>query len=157
MASKKFSPRERRWLEEYLVDGNATRAAEVAGYSATSRAALSEAGYRLKMRLAPDLHELMERMGLGEAELLVCLREGLKADRVELASFEGSFGDERIFPDMLTRSRYLEMALRLRGLYARGQVVEAEPGALDLLRTMFLQISQVNVSQHELDGAEDGE
>lgn len=156
MANRKLTPREAKWLDGYLTHGNASRAAEEAGYSARSRAGLAEAGYRLKVRLAPNLHEMMDRMELGEGELLLRLRQGLDAMVVKTAQTGGEITDERVYIDFPTRATFLDMALKLRGLYARGQASSAEPGALDFLRGLFVQVNQVGGVNHaQLD--EDGE
>jgi phage terminase small subunit len=80
-----MTPRQRRFVEEYLVDLNATYAARRAGYSARSA---STTGYRLLQRSAVAA-------AVAEAQEKRAARTRVSADRVVTELAKVAFGDPR--------------------------------------------------------------
>lgn len=70
--SSGLNARQRRFIEEYIVDLNATRAAERAGYSGDDNT-LSSVGYRLlkKAEIAEAVEERLEQMAMSAEEATV--------------------------------------------------------------------------------------
>lgn len=92
--------------------GNQGKSAQAAGYAASSANALmKDQQVRNMMRTA------LERHGIDDDSLAICLKEGLRAEEVKLAAFEGKFTDERRVPDFRARARFQEIAHELRGDY----------------------------------------
>ena len=109
-----LSPKERRFIREYLSNGgNQTRAAIEAGYGNTEESSAT-LGSRLLRKV--EIQEAIEKMltvaGVDDETLTRCLYEGLLAVRVEEC-----FRD--FYPDYPTRAKYLDMAFRLKGSYAK--------------------------------------
>jgi hypothetical protein len=90
--------------------GNQGKSAQAAGYAASSGNALMK---------DPQVQNMMRaalgRNGIDDDYLALGLKEGLRADEVKLATFEGKFTDERRVPDFRARARFHEITHRLRG------------------------------------------
>lgn len=112
---KKLTLKQRKWLAIYLETGNATEAARQA-YACRTDASAAVIGYENLRKLKIPIGEMMDKMGLSTARLMKVLDEGLTANKVELAKFQGGICDEKTYADLPTRRTYLEMALKLRGL-----------------------------------------
>ncbi len=140
LEDRDLSLKQRKWLLAYLESGNATAAAQAAGYKATSRASFAQIGHDNLKRLRPTIDEMMDRMGLDNGALVRRLRDGLDAMAVQTASHQGVITDERAYIDFPTRAKYLDMALRLRAAYpSEKAAAETGPQALDMLRGLLAQ------------------
>lgn len=80
-----MNPRQRRFVEEYLVDLNATRAAKRAGYAARSA---TDRGYRLLRK--PEI-----AAAVAKAQKKRAARTRVSADRVVTELAKVAFGDPR--------------------------------------------------------------
>jgi phage terminase small subunit len=123
----KLTLKQRKWLNSYMETGNATEAARQAGYSGTDES-LAVIGFENLRKLNPQITELMDQMGLTDASLMLKLVEGLDAVVTEKATFEGAITDERTYVDFLTRFKYLDMALKLKGKYPAKAIMHSGPG-----------------------------
>ena len=96
--------------------GNQGKSAQSAGYSAsTGSALLKDPQVQSIMRTA------LERHGSDDDYLALGLKEGLRAEEVKLATFEGKFTDQRRVPDFYARARFQDMTHRLRGDYPQDE------------------------------------
>ena len=111
----KLTLKRREWLKVYIETGNATEAAMQA-YICKDRKSASVIGAQNLSMLKGNVKDKMEVAGLTDEVLFSKLAEGLDADRVEVAKHQGHIGDEKAYTDYATRSRYLELALKLKGL-----------------------------------------
>lgn len=116
---RQLKPRQKRWVQEFADPTgpgykNATKSAELAGYSPDAATAT---GIKLLRdeQVQRAIISALERRGITDDYLAVKMREGLNAEVVELAKHEGKITDERSFPDFHARHKYLETAHRLRG------------------------------------------
>ncbi len=111
----KLTLKRREWLKVYIQTGNATEAAMQA-FDCNSRPSAAKIGSELLRLLEGNIKGKMEVAGLTDEVLFSKLADGLDADRVEVAKHQGHIGDEKAYTDYATRSRYLELALKLKGL-----------------------------------------
>ena len=105
-----------RWLKVYVDTRNATEAAMQA-YDCKDRETAAHLGWENVRKLQAHLPDLMDAMGLTLDRIMRVVNEGLDADRVEVAKFEGQIGGEKAYPDYPTRRGYADMAAKLRGAY----------------------------------------
>lgn len=112
---KKLTLKERKFIQGFVRLGNATKAAEAAGYSSKTRAALRVKGSDNLRKLALPIKQIMDRMGLDDVSLVGKLDEGLDAMLVKTASHEGRITDQVAYVDYPTRREYLDIAFKLRG------------------------------------------
>ncbi len=117
-----LTPRERTFIREYVSNGgNQMEAAFAAGFGSTRKSAATIANRllnRVEIQLA--IRNALTKAGLDDESLFLPLREGLKAYKVswvEDKSVPGGWRELRA-PDFQARSKYLDIAYRLRGDYA---------------------------------------
>lgn len=108
--------KQRRWLDSYIELGNATQAAKDAGYNCKSYMSFHAVGYENLQKLSISIKEIMNRKGITDARLMEDLKAGLKAQRTEFGKFKGKITDSKDLIDYQTRHKYLETALKLKGL-----------------------------------------
>lgn len=130
MPKKNLTLKQRKWLQVYLETGNATEAARQV-YDCKDDNAAGTVGFENLRKLAIPITEILDKMGLSDGRLVKVLDDGLKANKVELAKFQGKIGEEREYPDFATRRAYLEIALRLKG-YLRDRISLEDPGGKPL-------------------------
>ena len=114
MKADNLTVKQRKWLQAYIKTGNATEAARQA-YDCTKKSA-KQIGYENLRKLTVSVKEIMDRQGITDVKLLAILNEGLKAERTEFAKFQGEIVDRENVIDHQTRHKYLEIALKLKGL-----------------------------------------
>ncbi len=119
---KKLTVKERKFVGRYIETGNATKAADDAGFKSKSRGGLRAIASEKLKKLRLPIKELMERLGLDDVHLLTKLDQGLDAGVVKTASHLGTITDQRVYTDFETRARYLDMAFKLRGSYAPDKI-----------------------------------
>lgn len=94
------------------VNGNGTLACKIAGYKDPGQAAYEN---KKKLEGNPEWLAVMDREGLGDKDLLIGLKEVVKATKKTYAVFEGQISDEREDPDYNARHKGIETAFKLRG------------------------------------------
>jgi hypothetical protein len=117
MKKDELTIKQRKWLKEYLETGNATEAA-MRVYNCKDRDSASNVGWENVRKL--EFAELMEEGGITDAKLQAKINEGLESNKVVSARVTGREADERTddfieVPDMPTRQKYLETALKVKG------------------------------------------
>ena len=117
----------RKFLEVYIETGNATEAAFQA-YDCKDRKSAKAVGGELLSKLNKGaLKDRMDQAGLTDELLFRKLHEGLDAEKVEIAKFQGEIMDEKTFIDLPTRKSYLDTTLKLKGHLKDRLVVENIP------------------------------
>jgi hypothetical protein len=111
-----MTPKQDRFITEYLTTGNGTQAAIKAGYS-PKRADQQAYENLRKPEIRRALKDRLNEQGITESFLLQKISEGLEAYTVKTVSHEGKVTDERAYPNFAVRWRYIDTALKLRGMY----------------------------------------
>ena len=109
--------KEQNFLKHYLETSSITEAAKLSGSKAKDNANLYMCGRAILDRLGITYKDMLELNGLTDDFLAKKLNEGANCNKVELASFRGQFISEKSFPDYSTRSKYLDMIHRVKGVY----------------------------------------
>jgi len=122
LLDKNLTLKQRQWLQAYAQTGNATEAARIAGYKCRNDQSFRQIGYENLTKL--DISELMEELGLSDANLLKVLRAGLVKPVKQLVKrMTRQTGFKQVVteieyiesPDYSIILKYLELALKLKG------------------------------------------
>lgn len=113
----KLTLKQRKFWKCYCETHSLTKSAEYCGSKGKDTASLSVIGYQILKSLQLSLPEMLEAEGLTDKLMAEKTLEGLNADRVQLASYEGKFLDEKHFSDYPTRAKYLELLGRMKGAF----------------------------------------
>jgi hypothetical protein len=109
--------KERNFVAQYVKTKNATEAA-FRVYDVSSRDSARKIGSEKLAKL--DISGIMDEMGLSDDKLLKVLSDGLKATKPKIIHTPGIAKiDIVLTDDYVSRHRYLEIALRLRGHLSR--------------------------------------
>ncbi len=106
--------KERKWLQVYMETMNATEAAMQA-YDCQDRESAGTIGSENLQKLAGKFSDVMDMAGLTDEYLATKMREGMDAEKVEIAKHQGAIMDEKSYIDYPTRKGYVELALRAKG------------------------------------------
>lgn len=104
----------RKYLKNLQTMGKC-EAARAAGYSNTT------ANHPFAIERSKTFKELIKKE-LPDDLILTKIHDGLNANHVEVAKFNGQITEEREYADYATRHRYLETAIKLRGDIAETSV-----------------------------------
>ncbi len=115
---KRLTLKQRKWLKAYLKSGNATEAARQAGYQAKSDTAFEQIGFQNVRKLQPHIARWIDEHELSETRLKELLIQGLTAKETKFFQHEGEVVTEREVVAWGPRRAFLDMALRVRGMYA---------------------------------------
>jgi hypothetical protein len=123
-----------KWLKVYIETGNATEAAMQA-YDCCSRESAAVLGHENIRKVKGAVTALMDAKGLTDDLLMKKLLEGLDANKTEFLKWDGEFKDSRDCVDFPTRQRYLDTAIKLKGVYApdRQEISGPEGGPISIL------------------------
>lgn len=113
-----LSPKHRRFVDEYLIDRNATAAYKRAGYIAKGNSAEVNASRLLKR---PQV-----RAAIDKAEGKRSARTGITSDRVLQALEKLAFPDRRAKVSDVVKLRALELAGQHVGLFVKRLKVEVD-------------------------------
>ena len=113
----KLTLKQRKFWKDYSTHHNLAHAAKHAGSKGKNLKVLSIIGHQILESLSLSMPELLNAEGLTDKLLAEKTLEGLKAERVQLASFEGKFLDERKMPDVPTRLKAVELIGRMKGVF----------------------------------------
>ena len=145
------TPRERKFLEMYLDHGNIAKAAMESGVypkgkksGGLVRVKAASAGSRILKRLRPQIEQMMDQEGMSFIQLMRKLADGLDAttpvsvrledgDGVPTRDSKGRMQTTTLtVPDHRARTKYLEMAFKLRNAFpAQPAVVRIQGGDQD--------------------------
>jgi hypothetical protein len=117
-----LKPQEARFLEAYLLHGNASRAAREAGCKCKSDQAFRVRGSQMLKNLNYPLKQLMAAAGLTSPAILRTIAQGMHAKTAHV-SYD-SAGKLHVYktPDHGARARFTDMAIRLMGGYPKSQL-----------------------------------
>ena len=114
---RNLAVKERRFLEAYLKGKSLAECAKYAGSKGKDKDSLKVIGHRMLININLSLNETLDLSGLTDEVIARKLKEGLEAERLYLASYEGKFTDERTAPDVPTRLKATELLGKLRGYF----------------------------------------
>lgn len=137
---KGLTPKMRSWFRHYLDQsnpetfGNASASAKAAGYQCTSAASFENVGAKNFKRLSPHIEKWLDENALSSARLKELLAEGLQAHETKFFSNQGEIVTEKQVIPWEIRRKYLEMALKVRGMFApdKHEITGKDGGAIDL-------------------------
>lgn len=138
----RLTAKQRKFMEAYIETGNLAESARRAGSKATNTHTQSTAGWEMLRQINMQLSELMAHVGLTDVLLLTKLKEGLEAKKVERASHQGVFIDERESIDFATRAKYLELATKVSGMQ-KEKVEHSGPGGKPVFGEMGEQLTSL--------------
>ena len=124
--SRELTIKQRKWLKIYVATGNATEAA-MQVYDCVDRESAAQMGCQNVKKLQGDMAPAMEAMGITVPFLLQKALEGLDAEAIEYAKFEGKITAQTSHVDFPTRQRYLDTVIKLLGGYAPNKHEVAGP------------------------------
>ena len=110
-----LTPMEAKFYKAYLETSNLAESAKRAGYRCNTISNYSNKGRMLLNRLELTFPEILSICGVTDDLIANKTFEGLNATRTMLASFQGKFLDSKEIDDFPTRSKYLELAARMKG------------------------------------------
>lgn len=121
MPKKRGPTNRQRLLVKGLAKGKTQKQAAIdAGYSPKNA---DQGGHQAVQVLQKTAPELLAAHGLDDNALIgKYLAPLMKADRSTFTQFEGKFTDERKRPDWDARKSGLDIALKIRGMYAKEEV-----------------------------------
>lgn len=138
----RLTAKQRKFMEAYIETGNLAESARRAGSKATNTHTQSTAGWEMLRQINMHLNELMAHVGLTDVLLLIKLKEGLEATKVERVSHQGVFIDERVSIDFPTRAKYLELATKVSGMQ-KEKVEHSGPGGKPVFGEMGEQLTDL--------------
>ncbi len=118
----RLSDKQKAWLDGYLDTQSSTylnkaKSARVAGYKG-DRIALGVAGHRCYERMEYFIKDWMEFIDLPEDRIKKKLIEGMTCTETKFFTHQGVVVEERTVIPWNIRAKFLDMALKLKGLYA---------------------------------------
>ena len=111
----KLTLKQRKFWKHYCKTHNLSESAKYAGCRDKSPQNLCYYGNKLLKSLELSMSELLDAQGLSDLAMAKPLQDGLVAEKVLVATWEGKFTDEKWVPDHPTRSKFLEQYHRLKG------------------------------------------
>ena len=120
-AKKKATPKQIAWLNHYTNPEspgflNKTESAVQAGYGGNRNSA-NRIGQQTAAALQTYIDQFLDELGLSEEALKKRLIDGLDAMITRFFSHEGNVTDQKDCVDWETRRKYLDMAIKLKGIY----------------------------------------
>jgi hypothetical protein len=125
---EKMTKRQQNCFEAYMQGCSWAECARRSGSKAKTSESLSVIGLRLFRSLDVDPQEILELNGVTDKKLSQVVSEGLDAQKVVVATYEGKIGEEKAYPDYSTRSKYVELAGRMKGRFIDRHEVSGKDG-----------------------------
>lgn len=111
-----LSIRERKMLKGIVNGLRPSEAARQAGYAeSTIKAHLNQ--ILGKPRVIEAINKILDDQGLSDEKLIEVLAKGIDATEFHYATLEGKITDTMESPDWRTRYKFLDTALKLKGIY----------------------------------------
>ncbi len=151
---KTLSPKMRSWLKHYLdhtspeTFGNASASAKAAGYKCNTQASFESVGAQNYQKLRPLIEEWLDENALSSARLKQLLAEGLQAFETKFFAHQGEVITEKEVIPWGVRQKYLEMALKVKGLFApeKHELTGKDGTAIDLT-TLVMNLNNEPVAK----------
>jgi len=112
------------WFYHYTNDAcprtflSNIEAARAAGYKTKNELSLAQIGYQNSKKLSDKLNDWMDEVGLSDAVLKKKLLSLMEATETKFFQHEGVVTDQREVAAIETQRRTLDMALKVKDLYA---------------------------------------
>ena len=116
--ARKLTTKQRAWLKAYFETFNATEAARRAGYRCREDDYFTSVGGQNLVKLRDEIEKWLDENGLSDTSLKLKLVSLMNAKETRFFAFEGKITDERKVEAVETQRRTLDMALKVKGLYA---------------------------------------
>ena len=150
---RKLTPKQRLWLQAFFDESdpdtffNKSASARAAQYKCKSDEAFRAIGYENFTKLHGIIDQWFDEHGLSEAKLKSLLIEGLNCTETKFFSHQGKVTETKNVVPLEIRRRYLEMALKVRGLFAaeKHEVTGRGGAGLDLT-AIVLRVTEKNES-----------
>lgn len=133
--TRKLTAKQRRWLLGFLTHGNKTRAADEAGYAKGkpdkdgSYPQLRHTGVKNYQLLYPIIQRWFAEEGLDDDYIKARIAQGTNAKKTLFFAHQGVVVDEREVEDNETQRKYLDMAAKVKGIYAPKEIRVSEVDA----------------------------
>ena len=86
---------------------------EAAGYDTSSPGSKSSIAWQILNKFNIKQSEILRWMQMGAVQIARSCYEGLRAEKVELAKYQGEICEERFYPDQPTRHKFVETIIKL--------------------------------------------
>jgi len=111
------------WLRAFLNDGSTTfldktKSAKAAGYRCKNEESFASIGHQNFRKLRDTIEKWLDDQGLSEAALKTKMISLLNAKEVKFFQHEGIVSDQREVEAIETQRKTLDMALKIKGMYA---------------------------------------
>jgi len=121
------SPLSLVWLQAYLNERgptflNATASAIATGYKAKNRHTFRQIGYLNRLKYESRIAEWLDEYGCSEMRLKIKLLELMEAKEIKFFAHEGIVTDQRDVEALGIQVKALDMALKVKGIYAAEKV-----------------------------------
>jgi hypothetical protein len=123
----KRSPLTLVWLKAYLREGsptflNATASAVKAGYKAKTPHMFEQIGFANRQRFEPKIAKWLDDHGFSEAKLKTKVLDLMEAKETKFFAHNGIVTDQRDVEALGIQVKALDMALKVKGIYAAEKV-----------------------------------
>ena len=133
LKSRALSVQQRKLIAAIPTSKTITEAMRKADYAPS----VINSGARYESLQNPTIRSAMQkalkRAGIDDSALAETIREGIKAQKVQIATLEGKITDEKAYPDYSVRHKYLDTALTLRGDYPSEKLEVEHTGQVEVL------------------------
>ena len=137
---QRLTLKQRRWLKCYTdpnspeTFGNATASAKAAKYRGKSLDSFETIGHENIKKLQFYLQKFLDEAGLSDTHLMNYLIQGLQAEETKFFAHEGKIISKRTVINWKARRDFLDMALKIKGLYkAEKHELSAPGGAIPVV------------------------
>lgn len=138
----KLTPKQGKFVKEYIKTGNATKSAEKAGYKGNKETLRVVGSENLtKPSIQSKILLAHEKAGITDELLAQKLKEGLSSGKTLFFQKDGRVISKRNCIDYQTRQRYIETAHKLRGDFAP-QVIDLQSEDINKLTDSLKKIAE---------------
>lgn len=124
----KFKLKQRKFLKHYSQHHNLAQAAKYAGSKGKDCKSLSDCGRKLLESLGFSFQEKLNLEGLTDEALMETIKEGSKAKKPFVATWEGKITDIKELDDHPTRLKAAELIGRMKGVFIDRQELTGKDG-----------------------------
>lgn len=113
----KLTLKQRKFWKHYQLTHSLSQSAKYAGSKGKDVQSLSSIGYDLLKSLELSMPELLNAEGLDDKSLLEPLKNGIKAQKPLIATWEGKITDQLWIEDHPTQLKAVELIGRMKGAF----------------------------------------
>ena len=137
---RKLTLKQRAWLKAYFETFNATEAARRAGYKCRNEEHLRNIGAQNYTKLCREIEKWIDEHGFSDAHLKQKILEGMEATETRFFSHEGRVVETKEVIPWEVRRRYIDMACKVKGLYAPEKLEVEEKGGTRLTSEQAMRL-----------------